>query len=208
MVGNIYTEEQDGIHVHKYGAHIFHTSNKEVWDYVNLFAEFHPFINQPVANHNGNMCNFPFNMNTFAQMWKISTPQEAKYKIAEQVKASGISEPKNLEEKAISLVGTDIYEALIKGYTEKQWGRPCSDLPTFIINRLPLRFTYANNYFNDTFQGIPTGGFTQVVENMVKDCDVELNTDFQMFHKKNPEIADKILYTGSLDELLDYEYGA
>lgn len=208
LAGNIYTHKEEGIHIHKYGAHIFHTSDEEVWDFVNQFADFHSFINQPVANYKGKMYNLPFNMNTFARMWGISTPQEAKEVIENQVKKSGITEPKNLEEKAISLVGTDIYDALIKGYTEKQWGRPCSELPAFIINRLPLRFTYDNNYFNDKFQGIPIGGYTQIVENMLKGCTVQLNTDYKEFIRDNPEISDKILYTGSIDQLLDYEFGA
>lgn len=208
IAGNVYTEEQDGIHVHKYGAHIFHTSNEAVWEYVNQFAEFMPFINQPVAKFKGNMYNLPFNMNTFAKMWGISTPQEAKEKIAEQVKVSGITEPKNLEEKAISLVGTDIYETLIKGYTEKQWGCDCSELPAFIINRLPLRFTYDNNYFNDKYQGIPCGGYTKWLESMFSDTEIRLNTDFKEFIQEHPNIAKKILYTGSVDELLNYEFGA
>lgn len=207
IAGNIYTSKKSDIHVHKYGAHIFHTSDKEVWDYVNQFAEFNNFVNSPVANFKGKMYNLPFNMNTFSQMWGISTPEQAKEIIDKQVKASGITEPTNLEEKAISLVGTDIYETLIKGYTEKQWEKPCSELPAFIINRLPLRFTYDNNYFNDKYQGIPVGGYTQIVEKMLNGCEVLLSTDYKEFIKDNPNIAEKILYTGSVDDLLDYELG-
>lgn len=205
--GNIYTEQVADIHVHKYGAHIFHTSDKNIWDYVNKFATFRPFINAPIGKYKGKTYNLPFNMNTFAQMWGISTPEEAKNIIAEQVKSSGITEPKNLEEKALSFVGRDIYQTLIKGYTEKQWGKSCCDLPAFIINRIPLRFTYDNNYFNDLYQGIPVGGYTQIVEKMLQGCDVQLSTDYKLFIKENPTIAKNTLYTGSVDELLDYKFG-
>lgn len=178
--GNIYTETLEGIQVHKYGAHIFHTNNKEIWDYVNQFAEFNRYTNSPIANYKGEIYNLPFNMNTFNKLWGVITPEEAKAKIEEQRKAAGIEKPTNLEEQAISLVGTDIYEKLIKGYTEKQWGRKATELPAFIIKRLPVRFTYDNNYFNDRYQGIPIGGYTQIVEKMLSSerIDVELNTDF------------------------------
>lgn len=178
--GNIYTETLEGIQVHKYGAHIFHTNNKEIWNYVNQFAEFNRYTNSPIANFKGEIYNLPFNMNTFYKLWGVITPEEAKAKIEEQRKASGIEKPRNLEEQAISLVGTDIYEKLIKGYTEKQWGRKATELPAFIIKRLPVRFTYDNNYFNDRYQGIPIGGYTQIVEKMLSSerIDVELNTDF------------------------------
>ena len=204
--GNIYCEDMEGIHVHKYGAHIFHTSNKEVWDFVNALVEFNRYTNSPVANYKGEMYNMPFNMNTFNKMWGVRTPAEAKAKIDEQ-KSAITGEPQNLEEQAISLVGKDIYEKLVKGYTEKQWGRDCKELPSFIIKRLPLRFIYDNNYFNDRFQGIPMGGYTAIVEKMLEGSDVLLNTDYYEFRKENPDIAAKTVYTGMLDQYFDYKYG-
>ena len=204
--GNIYCEEVEGINVHKYGAHIFHTSDRKVWDFVNSFVEFNRYTNSPVANYKGEIYNMPFNMNTFSRMWGISTPQEAKA-IIEKQKAEITGEPKNLEEQAIALVGRDIYEKLVKGYTEKQWGRDCSELPSFIIKRLPVRFTYDNNYFNDRFQGIPMGGYTAIVEKMLEGSDVLLNTDYYEFRKENPDIAAKTVYTGMLDQYFDYKYG-
>lgn len=204
--GNIYCEEIEGINVHKYGAHIFHTSNKEVWEYVNQFAEFNNYINSPVAIYKDELYNLPFNMNTFYQMWGVKTPSEAKAKIAEQIKALNITEPKNLEEQALSLVGVDVYKKLIKGYTEKQWQRNCIDLPSFIIKRLPLRFTYDNNYFNDRYQGIPIGGYNQIIEKMLDGVDVRLNTDyFQM--EEREEIAEKTVFTGQIDKYFDYKLG-
>lgn len=205
--GNIYTYECEGINVHKYGAHIFHTSDKEVWEYVNSFGEFNNYINSPVAVYEDEIYNLPFNMNTFSKMWNIKTPSEAKEIIASQIKELGITEPKNLEEQALSLVGTDVYEKLIKGYTEKQWGRPCNELPAFIIKRLPLRFTYDNNYFNDRYQGIPVGGYTKIVEKLLDGVEVLLNTDYRDFIKDNPSVADKILYTGMIDEYYNYQFG-
>ena len=207
IAGNIYCETVDDIHVHKYGAHIFHTSNKKVWDYINTFAEFNNYINSPVASYKDELYNLPFNMNTFSKMWGIKTPQEAKDIIAKQIKELDIKEPKNLEEQALSLVGQDVYQKLIKGYTEKQWGRDCKDLPSFIIKRLPLRFVYDNNYFNDRFQGIPIGGYTPIVEKMLEGCDVLLNTDYFEYRKTNPDIADKVVYTGMLDKYFDYKLG-
>ena len=207
IAGNIYCETVDDIHVHKYGAHIFHTSNKKVWDYINTFAEFNNYINSPVASYQDELYNLPFNMNTFSKMWGIKTPQEAKDIIAKQIKELDIKEPKNLEEQALSLVGQDVYQKLIKGYTEKQWGRDCKDLPSFIIKRLPLRFVYDNNYFNDRFQGIPIGGYTPIVEKMLEGCDVLLNTDYFEYRKTNPDIADKVVYTGMLDKYFDYKLG-
>ena len=207
IAGNIYCETVDDIHVHKYGAHIFHTSNKKVWDYINTFAEFNNYINSPVASYKDELYNLPFNMNTFSKMWGIKTPQEAKDIIAKQIKELDIKEPKNLEEQALSLVGQDVYQKLIKGYTEKQWGRDCKDLPSFIIKRLPLRFVYDNNYFNDRFQGIPIGGYTPIVEKMLEGCDVLLNTDYFEYRKTNPDIADKVVYTGMLDKYFDYNLG-
>ena len=207
IAGNIYCETVDDIHVHKYGAHIFHTSNKKVWDYINTFAEFNNYINSPVASYKDELYNLPFNMNTFSKMWGIKTPQEAKDIIAKQIKELDIKEPKNLEEQALSLVGQDVYQKLIKGYTEKQWGRDCKDLPSFIIKRLPLRFVYDNNYFNDRFQGIPIGGYTPIVEKMLEGCDVLLNTDYFEYRKINPDIADKVVYTGMLDKYFDYKLG-
>ena len=205
--GNIYTQEVEGIHVHKYGAHIFHTSNKEVWDYIQQFAQFNRYTNSPIANYKGEIYNMPFNMNTFNKLWGVVTPEQAKEKIDEQIKESGITEPKNLEEQAISLVGKDIYEKLVKGYTQKQWGRPCNELPSFIIKRLPVRFTYDNNYFNDLYQGIPIGGYTQIIEKMLEGIDVKLNYDFFEHRKELEEIADKIVFTGMIDQYYDYCYG-
>lgn len=205
--GNIYTKEMEGIQVHEYGAHIFHTSNRRVWEYVNQFAEFNRYTNEPIANYKGNIYNMPFNMNTFSKMWGIRTPQEAKEKIAEQIKEAGIIEPKNLEEQAISLVGKDIYEVLVKGYTEKQWGRDASELPAFIIKRLPVRFTYDNNYFNDKYQGIPIGGYTQIIEKMLDGIEVKLNTDFLAEKEFWEAQADKVLFTGMIDAYYDYCYG-
>ncbi len=207
IAGNIYTENIEGINVHKYGAHIFHTSNREVWNYINQFAEFNNFVNSPVAVYQDELYNLPFNMNTFSKMWNIKTPEQAKHIIESQVKESKIESPKNLEEQAISLVGRDIYQKLIKGYTEKQWGRDCKDLPAFIIRRLPVRFTYNNNYFNDKYQGIPVGGYTQIIEKMLKNSDVLLNTDYFDFIKSHPDIADNIIYTGEIDKYYNYCYG-
>lgn len=204
--GNIYCEQQDGINIHKYGAHIFHTSNKKVWDYVNQFAEFNNYINSPVANYNGEIYNLPFNMNTFSKMWGVSTPQQAEAIINEQKKVI-VREPQNLEEQAISLVGTDIYTKLIKGYTEKQWGRKCTELPAFIIKRLPVRYTYDNNYFNDKYQGIPIGGYNKIIEKMLEDIDVELNCDYNICFDKDQKIAEKVIYTGAIDEYFNYELG-
>lgn len=208
IAGNVYTEEIEGINVHKYGAHIFHTSNKEIWDYINQFAEFNNYINSPVAIYKDELYNLPFNMNTFSKMWNIKTPQEAKDMIAKQVADTGITEPKNLEEQALSLGGKDVYEKLIKGYTEKQWGRDCKDLPAFIIKRLPFRFTYNNNYFNDRYQGIPIGGYTAIVEKMLEGCEVRTGVDFFEFRKENPDIADQIIFTGMIDEYFQYKLGA
>ncbi|MGX6971783.1 UDP-galactopyranose mutase [Vagococcus lutrae] len=209
VAGNIYTENQEGINIHKYGAHIFHTSNKEVWEYVNQFAEFNRFTNSPIANYKGEIYNLPFNMNTFNKLWGVITPNEAKNKIEEQKQAARISRPQNLEEQAISLVGTDIYNRLVKEYTEKQWGRSCKELPRFIINRLPVRFNYDNNYFNDKYQGIPIGGYTQIVEKMLShdNIEVHLNTDFFSDKEKFEQEASKIIYTGMIDQYFDYCYG-
>ena len=205
--GNMYCEKVEGINVHKYGAHIFHTSNKEVWDYVNQFCTFNNYINSPIANYKDEIYNLPFNMNTFNKLWGVVTPQEAKEKIENQVKESNITEPKNLEEQAISLVGKDIYEKLIKGYTEKQWGRRCTELPAFIIKRLPVRYTYDNNYFNDKYQGIPEGGYNVIFDKLLEGIDVELNVDF--FDKKGELLqkVDKIVFTGMIDQYFDYQYG-
>ena len=205
--GNIYTIEKEGINVHMYGAHIFHTSNKEVWDYINQFATFNRYTNSPVANFNGELYNLPFNMNTFYQMWGVRTPQEAKEMIEKQKASAQIDKPKNLEEQAISLVGRDIYEKLIEGYTEKQWGKKCCELPAFIIKRLPVRFTFDNNYFNDMYQGIPIGGYTKIIEKMLDGIEVKLNTDFFDDKEKWANIADKIVFTGMIDEYYDYCYG-
>ena len=205
--GNVYCESIEGINVHKYGAHIFHTNNKEVWDFVNSIVEFNRYTNCPVANYKGELYNLPFNMNTFSKMWNIKTPSEAKAIIEKQIEELNITEPQNLEEQALSLVGTDVYEKLIKGYTEKQWGRNCKELPAFIIKRLPLRFTYDNNYFNDRYQGIPIGGYTKIVEKMLEGSDVLLDTDYFEFIKDNEGIADKVLFTGMIDEYYDFCYG-
>lgn len=207
IAGNIYCEDVEGIHVHKYGAHIFHTSNKKIWEYVNQFGEFNHYINSPVAVYRDELYNLPFNMNTFSKMWGIKTPQEAKDIIAGQIADLGITEPKNLEEQALSLAGKDVYEKLVKGYTEKQWGRDCKELPAFIIKRLPLRFVYDNNYFNDPYQGIPMGGYTTIVEKMLEGSDVLLNTDYFEYRKENPDVAAKIVYTGMLDRYFDYQLG-
>lgn len=218
IAGNIYTKEMNGIQVHQYGAHIFHTSDKEVWDFVNQFAEFNQYINSPVANYKGEMYNLPFNMNTFSKMWNIRTPGEAKEKIASQIADLNITEPKNLEEQALSLVGTDIYEKLVKGYTQKQWGRPCTELPSFIIKRLPVRFTYDNNYFNDRYQGIPIGGYTQIVEKLLEGIPVLLDTEYAQYclydqtqgvflSKDGENSFDKVLYTGMIDEFYQYQLG-
>lgn len=209
VAGNIYTKEVDGIQVHEYGAHIFHTSDKKVWDYVQQFAEFNRYTNSPVANYKGHMYNLPFNMNTFNEMWGVRTPQEALAKINEQRQEMAGKEPKNLEEQAISLIGRDIYEKLIKGYTEKQWGRSCTELPAFIIKRLPVRLIYDNNYFNDNYQGIPIGGYTKMVTKMLDhpNIEVKLNTDF--FNNKDEYLKnyDKIIYTGMIDKFFDYKLG-
>lgn len=205
--GNIYCEDVNGINVHKYGAHIFHTSNKRVWEYVNQFAEFNRYTNSPVANYKGELYNLPFNMNTFNKMWGVITPQEAAAKIEEQRKEAGITEPKNLEEQAISLVGKDIYEKLIKGYTQKQWGRKCTELPSFIIKRLPVRLTFDNNYFNDLYQGIPMGGYNVIIDKMLDGIEVELGTDYLANKDKYENIADKIIFTGPIDEFYDYCFG-
>ena len=208
IAGNVYTEEIEGINVHKYGAHIFHTNNKKVWDYIGQFAEFNRFTNSPVANYHGELYSLPFNMYTFNRMWGVITPAEAKAKIESQKEAAGISNPKNLEEQAISLVGTDIYEKLIKGYTEKQWGRPCSDLPAFIIKRLPVRFTFDNNYFNALYQGIPMGGYTAMVSRMLDGIEVRLGEDYLKNKSKYDNMADKVVYTGAIDAYFDYRLGA
>ena len=205
--GNIYTEEIEGINVHKYGAHIFHTSNKEVWEYINQFCEFNNYINSPIANYKGEIYNLPFNMNTFNKLWGVITPKEAQKKIEEQKKEHGIVEPKNLEEQAISLIGKDIYEKLIKGYTEKQWGRDAKKLPSFIIKRLPVRFTYDNNYFNDRYQGIPIGGYTKIIEKMLEGIEVRLNSNFFDKREEYENIADKIVFTGMIDEYYNYCFG-
>lgn len=205
--GNIYNEKIEGINVHKYGAHIFHTNDKEIWDYVNQFVEFNRYTNSPIAIYNGEVYNLPFNMNTFNKLWGVITPQEARDKIDEQRMRFEINTPKNLEEQAISLVGTDIYEKLVKGYTEKQWGRAATELPAFIINRLPVRFTYDNNYFNDKYQGIPIGGYNPIIEKMLEKCDVQLNTDFFDDKEKYKRVGTKIVYTGMIDQFYDYKYG-
>ena len=211
IAGNIYTKKCADIDVHWYGAHIFHTSNKSVWEYINQFCEFNNFVNSPVAVYKDELYNLPFNMNTFSKMWNIKTPEEAKKIIADQraAEANKTGEPANLEEHALSMVGRDVYEKLIKGYTEKQWGRDCKDLPAFIIKRLPLRFTYNNNYFNDRYQGIPTGGYTQIIEKMLNGIDIRLNTEYKAFAKsKDRDVAwDKVLYTGMIDEYFDYKLG-
>lgn len=207
IAGNIYCENIHDINVHKYGAHIFHTSDKKIWDYVNQFAEFNNYINSPIARYKNELYNLPFNMNTFSKMWNIVTPQEAKDIIASQIADLNITEPKNLEEQALSLVGRDVYEKLIKGYTEKQWGRDCKELPSFIIKRLPLRFVYDNNYFNDRFQGIPMGGYTKIVEKMLDGIEVRLNTNYLDNREEFDAMADKIVYTGMIDQFYDYKLG-
>ena len=207
VAGNVYTESISGINVHKYGAHIFHTNDVKIWEYINQFAEFNNFTNSPIAVYQDELYNLAFNMNTFSKMWNIKTPEEARQKIQEQVAELGITEPKNLEEQALSLVGSDVYTKLIKGYTEKQWGRDCKLLPSFIIKRIPVRFTYDNNYFNDRYQGIPIGGYTQIVEKMLDGAEVWLNTDY-FEHKSNlDKVADRILFTGMIDAYYDYCYG-
>ena len=205
--GNIYTKEVEGINVHEYGAHIFHTNNKEVWQYVNQYAEFNRYTNSPVANYHGELYSLPFNMYTFNKMWGVVTPQEAADKIEAQKKEAGITEPKNLEEQAISLVGTDIYEKLVKGYTEKQWGRPCTELPAFIIKRLPVRLTFDNNYFNALYQGIPIGGYTKMIEKMLDGIEVRLDTDYLQNREELDALAEKIFYTGPIDAYFNYELG-
>ena len=205
--GNVYTNLEENINIHKYGAHIFHTNNKEVWEYINQFAEFNRYTNSPVANYKGELYNLPFNMNTFYQMWGVKTPEEAKAKIDEQKAESNIKKPKNLEEQAISLIGKDIYEKLVKGYTEKQWGKKCDELPSFIIKRLPVRYTFDNNYFNDLYQGIPFGGYTSIIEKMLDGVEIKLNTDFFDDKEKWLNIADKIIFTGMIDQYFDYCYG-
>ena len=212
--GNVYCENVEGINVHKYGAHIFHTNNKEVWNFVNSIVEFNRYTNSPIANYRGKQYNLPFNMNTFYQMWGVLTPDEAKAKIEEQkaeavaiMKAAGVSEPRNLEEQALMLIGRDIYEALIKGYTEKQWGRKCTDLPAFIIKRLPVRFIHDNNYFNDRYQGIPIGGYNKLIDGLLKGVETKVDTNFFDNREYWENIADKIVYTGPIDEYFDYKYG-
>lgn len=207
IAGNVYTKTVEGIHVHQYGAHIFHTNNREVWDYVNRFAVFNRFTNSPVANYRGELYSLPFNMYTFNKMWGVVTPEEAAAKIEEQKQAAGITNPQNLEEQAISLVGTDIYEKLIKGYTEKQWGRPCTELPAFIIKRLPVRLTFDNNYFNALYQGIPVGGYTKLVANMLEGIEVRLNTDYLANKEALDALADKVIYTGPIDAYFGYKLG-
>ena len=204
--GNIYCQDIEGIHVHAYGAHIFHTSNRKVWDFVNSLAEFNRYTNSPVANYKGQMFNMPFNMNTFSRMWGISTPREAR-EIIEQQRAEITGEPKNLEEQAISLVGREIYEKLVKGYTEKQWGRDCRELPAFIIRRLPVRYTYDNNYFNDLYQGIPIGGYNVIINKLFADCDVELGKDYLANKEYYDSLGDQIIYTGPIDAYYGWKYG-
>ena len=205
--GNIYTENIKDINVHKYGAHIFHTSNKDVWEYINKFAEFNRYTNSPVARYKNELYNMPFNMNTFNKLWGVITPKEAKQKIEEEKKEAGIKEPKNLEEQAISLVGKTIYEKLVKGYTEKQWGQKATELPAFIIKRLPVRFIYDNNYFNDTYQGIPIGGYTKIIEKMLEGIEVRLNCDFFENREELEKIANKIIFTGQIDKYYNYCFG-
>ena len=207
IAGNVYTEDIEHIHVHKYGAHIFHTNDKGVWDFVNEFAVFNRFTNSPVANYRGELYSLPFNMYTFNKMWGVVTPEEAAAKIEEQRKAAGITNPKNLEEQAISLVGTDIYEKLIKGYTEKQWGRKCTELPAFIIKRLPVRLTFDNNYFNALYQGIPVGGYTRMVERMLEGIEVRLNTDYLKEKETYDSLANTVIYTGPIDAYFSYSIG-
>lgn len=211
IAGNIYTKNIRGINVHMYGAHIFHTSDKRIWDYVNQYAEFNRFVNSPVAVYKDELYNLPFNMNTFSKMWGIKTPAEARAKIAAQIADTQIADPQNVEEQALSLAGRDVYEKLIKGYTEKQWGRPCTELPAFIIKRVPLRFTYDNNYFNDLYQGIPVGGYTAIVEKLLEGIEVRTGTEYRDFRQKCEEKGTtfgRILYTGMIDEYFDYKLGA
>ena len=205
--GNVYTENIEGINVHKYGAHIFHTDNKEIWEYVNQFAEFNRYTNSPVANYKSEIYNMPFNMNTFNKLWGVFTPKEAKAKIEEELKSTNIDEPKNLEEQGIKLVGKTIYEKLVKGYTEKQWGKRATELPAFIIKRLPVRFIYDNNYFNDRYQGIPIGGYTKIIEKMLEGIEVKLNCDFFENRKELEDMADKIVFTGEIDKYYNYSLG-
>lgn len=207
IAGNIYTKEIEGINVHEYGAHIFHTSNKQVWDYINKFAQFNRYTNSPVAIYKDELYNLPFNMNTFNKLWGVKTPVEAKAKIEEQLAQTNMSEPKNLEEQAIKLIGKDIYEKLIKGYTEKQWGTRATQLPAFIINRLPVRFTYDNNYFNDTYQGIPVGGYNKLIDGLLNDVECKCNTDFFENRTYFENIADMIVFTGAIDEFYQYRFG-
>ena len=208
IAGNIYTEEVEGIQVHKYGPHIFHTSNKVIWDYLNQFAKFNDFINMPLAFYKGKYYNMPFNMNTFHQVFGVNTPEQARKRIESEIKSANIKEPKNLEEKAISMVGTTIYEMLIKGYTQKQWGKPCNELPPFIITRLPVRYEYNNNYFNDIYQGIPIGGFTKMIENMLDGIEIRLDVDYLEHREELDKLADQIIYTGEIDKFFNYELGA
>jgi len=207
IAGNIYTEKEEEINVHKYGAHIFHTSNKEVWEYINKFAEFNRYTNSPIARYKDEVYNMPFNMNTFNKLWGVFTPEEAKRKIQEELKEAKIEEPQNLEEQAIKLVGRTIYEKLVKGYTEKQWGKRATELPSFIIKRLPVRFTYDNNYFNDLYQGIPIGGYTPIIEKMLDGIEIKLNCDFFENREELEEIADKIIFTGQIDKYYNYKFG-
>ena len=205
--GNIYCEQVEGINVHEYGAHIFHTNNKEIWEYINKFGEFNRYTNSPIAVYKDEVYNLPFNMNTFNKLWGVKTPAEAKAKIQEQLEQSSTEQPKNLEEQAIKLVGKDIYQKLIKGYTEKQWGIKATELPAFIIKRIPVRFTYDNNYFNDKYQGIPIGGYTKIIEKMFEGIEVRLNTDFCQSRVELEELADKIVFTGMIDQFYDYKFG-
>ena len=207
IAGNIYTENIENINVHKYGAHIFHTNSKEIWNYINQFTEFNRYTNSPIARYKEELYNLPFNMNTFSKLWNVYTPKEAKNRIEKEKEEAGIIEPKNLEEQAISLVGTDIYTKLIKGYTEKQWGRDCKDLPAFIIKRLPVRYTYDNNYFNARYQGIPIGGYNQIIEKLLANCDINLNVDFTKQREKYQNIAEKIVFTGAIDSYFNYKFG-
>jgi UDP-galactopyranose mutase len=205
--GNVYTENIEGINVHKYGAHIFHTNDKKIWDYVNSFVEFNRYTNSPVANYKGELYNLPFNMNTFYQLWKVKTPKEAKEIIQSQIELLNIKDPSNLEEQALSLVGTDIYEKLIKGYTEKQWGRSATKLPAFIIKRLPVRFTFDNNYFSDKYQGIPIGGYNKLIDGLLANIDVRLNVDYFSDRDEWDDIASHIVFTGKIDQYYDYRFG-
>ena len=205
--GNIYTEEVEGIQVHKYGAHIFHTSKKEIWDYVNQFTEFNHFVNSPIAVYKDELYNLPFNMNTFHQLWGVRTPAEAKAKIQEQISRMHITHPKNLEEQALALVGQDVYEKLVEGYTRKQWGRECKDLPSFIIKRLPLRYTYDNNYFNDLYQGIPIGGYNVIIDRLFEGCDIETGVDYLEKKEYYDGLGEKIVYTGTIDAYYKYQFG-